>query len=62
MTNEGVCRCEATIAKSVLEGYACGNAECWRTAQAQESFDAFVRALVANRGDANPSPSEQQRE
>ncbi len=46
---KGVCRCEATVAPSVLEGFACGNTDCWRTAEAKASFDAFVADLVANR-------------
>ena len=54
---KGACRCEATIAPSVLEGYACGNPDCWRTAVAQASFDAFVADLVRRRGeDALPAP------
>ena len=51
-TNKGVCRCEARIAPAILEGYACGNPECWRTAKVQASFAAFVEKLVAERGDA----------
>ncbi len=54
---EGPCRCEATIAKSVLDGFACGNPECWRTAEAAASFDAFVAELVARR-EAAPSDRE----
>ena len=52
----GVCRCEATIAPSVLEGYACGNPDCWRTAAAAASFDAFVTELVRRRGDRTSPP------
>lgn len=58
---EGTCRCEATIARSVLEGYACGNLACWRTAQVQASFDAFVADLIAKRGET-PPPAEPDRE
>ena len=43
------CRCEATIPRSILEGYACGNPECWRTPLVQASFDAFVTELVRAR-------------
>ena len=50
-TNKGVCRCEARIAPAVLEGYACGNVDCWRTAKVLASFDAFVQKLVADRAD-----------
>ncbi|MCX8256071.1 protein of unknown function [Beijerinckiaceae bacterium RH AL1] len=50
-----ICRCEARIAPAILEGYACGNPECWRTAEVEASFSAFVETLVAKRGDA-PSP------
>ena len=46
---KGVCRCEATIAPSVLDGYACGNPDCWRTAAAKASFAAFVADLVRRR-------------
>ena len=46
---EGVCRCEATIAPSVLDGYACGNPECWRTAVAKASFDRFLADLIRHR-------------
>ena len=46
---KGVCRCEATIAPSVLDGYACGNPECWRTAVAQASFESFVADLIQRR-------------
>ena len=45
------CRCEATIPGVILEGYACGNPQCWRTPIAQASFDAFVTDLVRARGD-----------
>ena len=55
-TIERACRCEATIAPSVLEGYACGNPECWRTAVAKASFDAFVADLIRRRG-KGPQPS-----
>ena len=47
-----ICRCEARIAPAILEGYACGNPECWRTAEVEASFAAFVETLVAKRGDA----------
>ena len=50
-STQRVCRCEAHIAPAVLEGYACGNPDCWRTAQVQASFAAFVDKLVAERGD-----------
>lgn len=48
---KGVCRCEARIAAAILDGYACGNPECWRTAETEASFDAFVERLAAERGD-----------
>lgn len=51
---KGVCRCEATVASTILDGYACGNLECWRTAEVQASFDAFVKDLVAKRDDGVP--------
>ena len=50
MAKEG-CRCEAQVASSVLDGFACGNPACWRTAEARASFDAFVADLVEKRGD-----------
>ena len=46
-----LCRCEATVASSILEGFTCGNPDCWRTAPAQAAFDTFVAELVAKRGD-----------
>ena len=46
---QGTCRCEATIAPSVLDGYACGDAACWRTAVARASFEAFVADLIRRR-------------
>ncbi len=54
----GICRCEAHIAPAVLDGYACGNAECWRTAKVEASFAAFVEKLVAERGDAPTTRSD----
>ena len=54
--SKGVCRCEATIAPSVLDGFACGNPECWRTAVAQASFDAFVADLIRRRNGDGSSP------
>ena len=51
-----VCRCEATIAPSVLEGFACGNPECWRTAEVKASFDAFVTQLVRERDEGSATP------
>ena len=55
---ERACRCEATIAASVLDGFACGNPECWRTAVAKASFDAFVADLIRRRdGEAPSSPT-----
>lgn len=48
--NKGLCRCEARIAAAILDGYACGNPECWRTAEAAASFEAFVERLVDERG------------
>ncbi len=55
--SQRVCRCEATIAPSVLEGFACGNPECWRTAEAKASFDAFVTRLVQQRDEEPPTPA-----
>ena len=54
---KSVCRCEARIVPAILDGYACGNPDCWRTAEVQASFDAFVQKLQAQRGDAAPSES-----
>ena len=59
---KGVCRCEARIAAIVLDGYACGNPDCWRTAEVKASFDAFVEQLVATRGDAAVSEQTATRE
>ncbi len=50
------CRCEASIALSVLDGFACGNPECWRTAEAKASFDAFVTKLIRERGEELLTP------
>lgn len=47
-----VCRCEARIAAAILDGYACGDADCWRTGAARASFEAFVARLEAERGKA----------
>lgn len=49
------CRCEARIASGVLDGYACGDPDCWRTAEAKASFDAFVSDLIRARGDGAPA-------
>ena len=49
MTGERVCRCELSIPASILEGYACGRPDCWRTAAAQASFEGFVAELVRRR-------------
>lgn len=49
------CRCEATIPSVILDGYACGNPECWRTEPVKASFDAFVADLVRRR-DGTPTP------
>ena len=51
-----VCRCEATIPSSILDGFACGNPQCWRTAEAKASFDAFVAELVSKRDGETPKP------
>ena len=58
IASQGACRCQATIAASVLEGYACGNPDCWRTAVAKASFDAFVADLIRRRGEAVPPSPE----
>ena len=50
-TSRRLCRCEARIAAAVLEGYACGNPDCWRTQAARDSFDDFVSRLKAKRGE-----------
>ena len=55
ITPEG-CACEARIDPSILEGYACGNPACWRTAVVKASFESFVSELVAER-DPFASPS-----
>ncbi len=55
---ERKCRCEATIPSSILEGFACGNPECWRTAPAKASFDAFVADLVRERDGEVPGTGE----
>lgn len=52
--SKGVCRCEATIASSVLDGYACGNPTCWRTEEVRASFDAFVADLIRSRDEGKP--------
>ncbi len=54
---ERVCRCEATIAASLLDGYACGRPDCWRTEEVKADFEAFVRELVRTRGEDKPAPS-----
>lgn len=46
------CPCEAWIPASIMDGYACGNPLCCRTAPAKASFDAFVAELVRKRGDS----------
>lgn len=51
------CRCETTIAPAILEGYACGNPDCWRTEPARASFQAFVDDLIRARGDEPPAPA-----
>ena len=48
------CRCEATIPSAILDGYACGKPDCWRTPIVQASFDAFVSKLVSARGESQP--------
>ncbi len=40
------CRCEATIAPAVLDGFGCGRPDCWRTAAVQAAQDRFVAELV----------------
>jgi hypothetical protein len=52
---ERVCRCEATISAIILEDYACGRPDCWRTAEVQASFDRFVGDLIRKRGDEPPN-------
>ncbi len=54
--SQRVCRCEATIAASILEDYACGRPDCFRTAEVQASFDAFVAELIRKRGEEQPAP------
>ena len=48
-TQRDGCGCEARIQAGILDGYACGKPECWRTAVAKASFDSFVADLVAKR-------------
>ena len=55
---ERFCRCEATIAPSILDGYACGNPDCWRTPIVKASFDAFVVDLVKARGEGGAAASD----
>ena len=55
MTSDRACRCETTIPSSILEGYACGRPDCWRTAEVQASFETFVADLVCER-DGKPAP------
>ena len=50
------CRCEARIASAILDGYACGNPDCWRTEAVRASFEAFVTKLKEKRGDARSGP------
>ena len=45
------CRCEARIAAAILDGYACGNPDCWRTKAVRASFEDFVARLKSERGD-----------
>ena len=35
----------------------CGNPDCWRTAEAAASFDAFVAELIRRRGEEPPAPA-----
>ena len=54
---ERVCRCEMTIPPAILDGYACGNPDCWRTAEATAAFAVFVEELKRRRGeDIVPAP------
>ena len=46
---EKVCRCEATISPAVLDGFACGRADCWRTAVVQAAQERFVAELIRGR-------------
>ena len=43
------CRCEATIAPVVLDGFSCGRPDCWRTAAVQAAQDHFVAELIRRR-------------
>lgn len=49
--SQNTCKCERSIPPAVMEGYACGNKDCWRTPIVQAEFDAFVADLVRRRGD-----------
>lgn len=53
---ERLCRCEAEVPASVLDGFACGRADCWRTAGVKASFEGFVSDLVRARDGATASP------
>ena len=53
-----VCRCEATIPPSILEGFACGREDCWRTAEVNASFATFVADLARKRDAAPLKPVE----
>ena len=46
---EKVCRCEATIAPVVLDGFACGRPDCWRTDVVKASQERFVAELLRRR-------------
>lgn len=51
------CRCEAAIPPQIMDGFACGAADCWRTAEAAASFSAFVAELKRRRA-ADPGTAE----
>ena len=57
-TQRDGCGCEARMPAGILDGYACGKPECWRTAVVKASFDDFVADLVARREPAPAEPSE----
>ena len=58
VARERTCRCEAAVPAELMDGFACGNPDCWRTAGAKASFDAFVADLVRKR-EAAGSPASQ---
>lgn len=55
---ERACRCEATVDPALLEGYACGRPDCWRTPVVEASFQSFATELVRKRGGEDHAPGD----